>query len=293
MVNRVCRELGSKRNIIVINDEAHHCYRRKPGGEAEALKGEERTEAEKRNEEARVWISGLEAVRDQDRHPGLLRPVGNPFLPKGLRLPGRGLVPWVVSDFSLIDAIESGIVKIPRVPVADDTMQGDQPTYRYLWPRIREELPRKGRRTESVEGEPKLPVELQGALHSLYGNYEARYRQWEQSKVERASNQTPPVFIVVCNNTNVSKLVFDYVGGWERTLADSKKVLVPGQLALFSNVEDRRWKPRPLTILIDSELLESGDAMSPEFKKIAALEIDEFKSESSPIPGPRRRESDR
>src|SRR5208337_4905961 len=65
MVNRVCREVGSKKNIVVINDEAHHCYRRKPDGEPETLKGEDRTEAEKRNEEARVWISGLEAVRDK------------------------------------------------------------------------------------------------------------------------------------------------------------------------------------------------------------------------------------
>jgi len=279
MVNRVCRELGSKRNIVVINDEAHHCYRRKPDGEAETLKGEERTEAEKRNEEARVWISGLEAVRDKIGIRGFYDLSATPFFLRGSGYREGDLFPWVVSDFSLIDAIESGIVKIPRVPVADDTMQGDQPTYRYLWPRIREELPRKGRRTEAVGGEPKLPVELQGALHSLYGNYEARYRQWEQSKTEGASNQTPPVFIVVCNNTNVSKLVFDYVGGWERTFPDGSTVPVPGQLALFSNVEDGRWKARPLTILIDSEQLESGDAMSPEFKKIAALEIDEFKSE--------------
>ena len=101
------------------------------------------------------------------------------------------------------------------------------------------------------------------------------------------SSQTPPVFIVVCNNTNVSKLVFDYVGGWPRTLPDGSTVPVPGQLALFSNVEDGRWKARPLTILIDSEQLESGDAMSPEFKKIAALEIDEFKSEyRAAFPGP-------
>src|SRR5271165_1948643 len=279
MVNRVCRELGSKRNIVVINDEAHHCYRRKPDGEAETLKGEDRTEAEKRNEEARVWISGLEAVRDKIGIRGFYDLSATPFFLRGSGYREGDLFPWVVSDFSLIDAIESGIVKIPRVPVADDTMQGDQPTYRYLWPRIREELPRKGRRTEAVEGEPKLPVELQGALHSLYGNYEARYRQWEQSKAGGASNQTPPVFIVVCNNTNVSKLVFDYVGGWQRTLPDGSTIPVPGQLPLFSNVEDGRWKARPLTILIDSEQLESGDAMSPEFKQIAALEIDEFKSE--------------
>ena len=102
---------------------------------------------------------------------------------------------------------------------------------------------------------------------------------WEQNRTDGAGNQTPPVFIVVCNNTNVSKLVFDYVAGWERTLPDGSTVLVPGQLALFNNVEDGRWKDRPLTILIDSEQLESGEGMSAEFKQIAALEIEEFKTE--------------
>jgi type III restriction enzyme len=77
------------------------------------------------------------------------------------------LFPWVVSDFSLVDAIESGIVKVPRVPVADNSMIGDQPTYRSLWLRIRDDLPKKGRKTDAVSGEPKLPAELQGALHSL------------------------------------------------------------------------------------------------------------------------------
>ena len=64
MVRRACRELGNKKNIVVINDEAHHCYRRAPGAdEGEPLKGEERKEAEKREEAARVWISGLQAVK--------------------------------------------------------------------------------------------------------------------------------------------------------------------------------------------------------------------------------------
>jgi type III restriction enzyme len=284
MVNRVCRELGSKRNVVVINDEAHHCYRRKPDGETEPLKGEDRVEAEKRNEEARVWISGLEAVKGKpgDRAIGV-RAIydlsATPFFLRGSGYREGTLFPWVVSDFSLIDAIESGIVKVPRVPVADDSMQGDQPTYRNLWYRIREGLPRKGRKTGAVGGEPKLPVELQGAIHSLYSNYEARYRLWEKGQAEGGNQQTPPVFIVVCNNTNVSKLVFDYVAGWERTLPDDSTVLVSGQLAEFNNVEDGRWKDRPLTILIDSEQLESGDAMSADFKQIAAREIDEFKAE--------------
>jgi type III restriction enzyme len=59
MVRRVCRELGGKRNIVVLNDEAHHCYRRKPDGEDETLTGDDRVEAKNRQEEARIWISGI------------------------------------------------------------------------------------------------------------------------------------------------------------------------------------------------------------------------------------------
>ena len=185
----------------------------------------------------------------------------------------------MVSDFSLIDAIECGIVKVPRVPVADDQMQGDQPTYRDIWLRIREHLPKKGRRTETLSGEPNLPKELQGALHSLYGNYEKYYRQWEKNEEARAKGQTPPVFIVVCNNTNVSKLVYDYVSGWEKPLTDDNSIVVPGQLLIFNNEENGKWRARPNTILIDSEQLESGEAMSSDFKKIVAAEIEEFKNE--------------
>ena len=65
MVRRVCRELGNKKNILVINDEAHHCYRRRAGDEEVKLTGDERKEAEKREEEARIWISGLEAVKEK------------------------------------------------------------------------------------------------------------------------------------------------------------------------------------------------------------------------------------
>jgi len=279
MVRRVCRELGNKKNIIVINDEAHHCYRRRAEDEVVKLKGDERKEAEKREEEARVWISGLEAVKSKIGVKAVYDLSATPFFLRGSGYPEGTLFPWVVSDFSLIDAIESGIVKVPRVPVADDSMTSEQPTYRDLWLRIREDLPKKGRKTDAVHGEPKLPVELQGALLSLYGNYEKYYRLWEQNAEAQAKGLTPPVFIVVCNNTNVSKLVFDYVAGWEKHLSDDKTVLVPGELGIFSNVENGRWSARPNTVLIDSEQLESGEAMSADFKKIAAAEIEEFKQE--------------
>ena len=189
MVRRVCRELSTKKNIIVINDEAHHCYRRKPDApdvEDEPLTGDERIEAKQRDEEARVWISGIEAVKSKIGVKAIYDLSATPFFLRGSGYSEGTLFPWVVSDFSLIDAIEAGIVKVPRVPVADDSMTGDQPTYRDLWLRIREHLPKKGRKTEDAGGEPRLPLELQGALLSLYGNYEKYYRLWEKNAEARA-----------------------------------------------------------------------------------------------------------
>ena len=224
MVRRVCRELGNKKNIVVINDEAHHCYRRKPDGEEVKLTGDERMEAEKREEEARVWISGLEAVKDKIGVKAIYDLSATPFFLRGSGYPEGTLFPWVVSDFSLIDAIEAGIVKVPRVPVADDSMTGEQPTYRDLWLRIRERPAQEGpqdrgdrRRTQAARWSS------QGALHSLYSNYEKYYRLWEQNAEARARGMTPPVFIVVCNNTNVSKLVFDYIAGWEKPIGDADR----------------------------------------------------------------------
>jgi type III restriction enzyme len=279
MVRRVCRELGSKKNIVVLNDEAHHCYRRKPDGEDLKLSPDDRREAQKRDEEARVWISGIEAVKAKIGVKIIYDLSATPFFLRGSGYPEGTLFPWAVSDFSLIDSIEAGIVKVPRVPVSDDSMTGEQPTYRDLWLRIREDLPRKGRKTQELGGEPNLPAELQGALHSLYGNYEKYYRLWENNADARAKGITPPVFIVVCNNTNVSKLVFDYVAGWEKPIGD-KIVVQTGQLPIFRNDDGNGgWLRRPNTILVDSQQLESGEGMSDDFKKIAAREIEEFKAE--------------
>lgn len=169
MVMRVCRELGNKKHIVVLNDEAHHCYRRKPDPEPgeEALKGDERKEAAKRDQEARIWISGLEAVQRKLGLRAVYDLSATPFFLKGSGYPEGTLFPWVVSDFSLIDAIEAGIVKVPRVPVADNSLTSAQPTYRDLWTRIRDHLPKKKWGSAAITGEPHLPAELEGAIQSL------------------------------------------------------------------------------------------------------------------------------
>jgi type III restriction enzyme len=282
MVRRVTRALGTKRNIIVMNDEAHHCYRRRVGDGAElpALTGEDKREAAQRDEEARIWLSGLEAVAAKTGIRAVYDLSATPFYLRGSGWPEGTLFQWVVSDFSLIDAIEAGLVKIPRVPVDDNAEKGaSMPTYRGLWLRIRNDLPKKGRRASQDEWrEPKLPGPLEGALHSLYGNYEKAFGHWEEVAGD-GGGAGPPVFIVVCNNTTVSKLVFDYVAGWQKILPDGSQVVVPGQLEHFSNEHAGAWSVRPKTILVDSSQLDSGEAMSAEFKIAAAHQIAEFKAE--------------
>lgn len=279
MVRRVCREFGTKKNIVVISDEAHHCYVRRPGEAEERLSGQEWQEAKKRNELARIWLRGIEAVKSKIGVRAIYDLSATPFFLRGSGWPEGTLFPWVVSDFSLIDAIEAGIVKVPRVPVQDNAGVGHLPTYRNLWLSIKDALPRKGRKTDAVSGEPKLPVELEGALRSLYSNYETYFKAWEANEEARAKGITPPVFIVVCSNTNVSKLVYDWVAGWEKELPNGDTIVVPGNLTLFSNERGGEWAHRPNSILIDSEQLDSGEAMSSDFKKIAHEEVERFKAE--------------
>ena len=235
MVRRVCRAFGAKKNIVVINDEAHHCYRRRlpdavevvdgdaaeadsiaPAAVDEKLTGDELKEAKQRAEEARVWISGLEAINRKVGLRAVYDLSATPFFLSGSGYREGTLFPWVVSDFSLVDAIECGIVKVPRVPVADDASTGQIPIYRHLWPHIRDALPRKGRKAEeSGGGMPELPVELEAALYSLYGNYEKYHEQWRKAAEDAGEGAllTPPVFIVVCGNTSVSKLVYEWIPG--------------------------------------------------------------------------------
>src|SRR5205807_6281175 len=153
-----------KKNIIHNNYEAHHCYRSRPDAEAEVLKGEERVETQEREKAARVWISGLEAVKAKVGIKAIYDLSATPFFLRGSGYPEGTLFPWVISDFALIDAIECGIVKVPRVPVSDNSLGHPMPVWRNVWREIREEMPKEGRRTKRQKGETsdpeKLPLKL-------------------------------------------------------------------------------------------------------------------------------------
>lgn len=277
MIQRVMPELMGLKNILVLNDEAHHCYREKPRDEdeEEELKGDERKEAEQNNEAARLWISGLEAV---NRKLGLERVIdlsATPFFLRGSGYAEGTLFPWTMSDFSLMDAIECGIVKLPRVPVAENIPGDEMPMFRNLWENIRKDMPKKGRRKAKDLDPLALPTRLQTALQALYGHYEKTFKLWQEAGIK-----VPPCFIIVCNNTSTSKLVYDYVSGFQRKNEDGSTTLENGRLALFRNF-DEHGNPlaRPNTLLIDSEQLESGEGLDDNFRKMAADEIDRFRRE--------------
>ena len=274
MLQRACGDLMGLKNIVVLNDEAHHCYREKPQAEdGEKLKGEDREEAKKNNEAARLWISGIETVKRKLGLAAVYDLSATPFFLRGSGYAEGTLFPWTVSDFSLMDAIECGIVKLPRVPIADNIPGGDMPKFRELWKHVGPKMPKKGRGKSGALDPLDLPNDLQTALEALYGHYAKTFALWEQEGID-----VPPVFIVVCNNTSTSKLVYDFVSGFKRKNEDESETYVGGRFELFRNYDEYGNRlARPRTLLIDSEQLESGEALDKGFRDMAGDEIERFR----------------
>src|SRR5581483_2448338 len=272
MVTRVLRDVRGKGEIVVFNDEAHHCYQSRPVEEPT----DEHAEAKKSNANAKVWFRGLQAIRKKVGIKTIYDLSATPFYLGGSGYQEGFIFPWVTSDFSLMDAIEAGIVKVPRIPVDDDAA-GDQLPYLRLWDHVGTQLPKK--KSNKAHSDPHWvpPDVLEGALKSLYRSYAGAFRRWEKELAE--VGEPPPVMIVVCPNTIVSKLVFDWIAGGDVERPDGSIIPGTGALPMLSNIEDGVWVRRQRTIQIDSAQLESGEVLSADFKAAAAHEIDAFKTE--------------
>ncbi len=211
LVNRVLRDAGGKRNILVFNDEAHHAYRVKVERpeDWEEMDPDEREEWLSDKTEATVWIDGLDRIQ---KVRGINRCVDLSATPYWLNRVGQEAnrpFPWVVSDFGLMDAIESGLVKIPQLAVRDNT-GAEIPGFTNIWQWIMQ----PGRLTAAERGGsrsgPKPEAILKWAhppIAMLGGLWEETRKQWSESREE----ERPPVFIIVCKNTALANVVFEWL----------------------------------------------------------------------------------
>lgn len=286
------------KRIVVINDEAHHCYL--PKASNSKKKSEEEQETAEENKKAMVWYEGL---RQMKRLGYKVQEVydlsATPYYLKGSGYTPYSLFPWVVSDFGLVDAIESGLVKIPFLPAMDSSHDLEEPVLRNIYQHIRQELPKKGQRKAKKEAKEKgekrpigekasnLPSLLNLALEQFvedYKNYDKGIRQNNESA--RNLFTAPPVFIVVCNNTTVSKEVFKYMAGYETVDSEGNTIYVDGHFDVFSNYRNGIPVKRQPSLLIDSIAIdEANSIVNDEFKKVFSNEIELFKKEYAILHG--------
>lgn len=202
------RDLGKSGELLVLNDEAHHAYRpalREDDDaqlELEGLAPEEKGEAEEFAEEATVWVGGLDRINAVRGVKMVVDLSATPFYLKGTGYPEGDPLPWVVSDYGLVDAIEAGICKVPRIPVLDDSGRPD-PKYFRLWRDIMDKLPDSERETSKRRAKPEsVWREAQPALATLAA-------KWKETLdyFEKCQYPVPPTLIVVAANTTLSQLI--------------------------------------------------------------------------------------
>jgi type III restriction enzyme len=183
---------------MVLNDEAHHAWRPPPG--IDIGRGDEDVN------EATVWIRGLERI---DRDRTIMRCVdfsATPMYPGVMGPKAWQPFEWIVSDFALVDAIEAGLVKVPRIPT-DDNAGRSVPKYRNLWEYVKNVLPKRGD-DAAAEQHPLTDylTEVDGPLKQLAGEWEETYGHWAS-----AGREVPPVMIVVCNDTKMAQILEKHI----------------------------------------------------------------------------------
>ena len=201
---RVLKEVGTKQNILVINDEAHHAYR--PAPVPEEAKANLTSEEIAEREEATVWVAGLDRIQKVRGINFCVDFSATPFYIRGSGYDEGSPFPWIISDFGLVDAIESGIVKIPRMPV-DDNTGALIPQYFRLWEYINQQLPASERQTARRRAKPESVLrEAEGALVTLASEWKKTFEEFQ-----KVGSSVPPVMIVVCDNTDLAQLVHEHI----------------------------------------------------------------------------------
>lgn len=246
---RIRRELGSGKgrspHWLIFNDEAHHAYRRGDAASEESL-DEDKDLASKNAREATIWVEALDRINKLaggSRRRGINLCVdlsATPFYIQGSGNEVGKPFPWIVSDFSLLDAIESGLVKIPQLP-ARDVSGAEEAAYFNIWRWVQAKAKEDGLGTNIT---PEIVMNYASApINLLAQEWYQRFSEWEQQSKQQQKHPVPPVFIVVCRDTAVAKEVH----GWLANGNDSYGVAP----SWFRNAPGHE-----VTVRIDSKVME-------------------------------------
>ena len=253
----VRRVLGidAKQNLLVFNDEAHHAYRirrEEPDPNEADLIGDE-DDADDFYKEATVWVDGLDRLHKLRGINACIDLSATPYFLGRVGQDANRPFPWVVSDFSLTDAIESGLVKIPQLAVRDSTGAAI-PGYFNVWKWIKPQLTPAER--GGTRGSPRPDAILKYAntpIAMLAGLWDELRVAWEAN----ADDPRPPVFIAVAANTAIATALYEWLAN------NAPPDGVPRhRIAAFLNTPDRIN-----TIRVDSKVVhetDTGHAKSDE-----------------------------
>ena len=264
---RVLGELHERAPIMVLNDEGHHAYR-------PALADDELS---KEHEEPTVWISGLDMINQACGVRFCVDLSATPFYIQGSGHPEGKPFSWLVSDFGLVDAIESGITKIPRLPVSDTTGR-PEPKFFRLWKTIQEALSPTDLSTGKKPKPEAVYREAEAALNTLASQWKERFEYIQQAS--DSQDKTPPVMIIVCDNTKIAAHFYEKISGEEihevveennnQGKGKKKKQTVYGQGQVFPDLSNTESNSR--TLRIDSKMLDAAESEDPQKNKTQAAE---------------------
>ncbi len=280
---RILGNLVDHAPLLVLNDEGHHAWRPVAGEAAEGKAEPQMIElatgdVQEEIKEATVWVSGLDRFAAGAGVRAVVDLSATPFYIAGSGQPEGKPFPWLVSDFGLVDAIESGIVKIPRLPVSDVTGR-PEPRYYRLWHNITQTLPASKFLGGKSKGRPKPDAvyeHAEDALTTLAGQWRTQFREYEHARP--GQEIIPPVMIVVCADTTLAEHMFERISGErqedvidEETGKKSKQTVYGDGLKGFAEFRNDDGVRR--TIRIDSKLLAQAESDGGGNRQQAAEEL--------------------
>lgn len=267
---RVLGPLSSHKDIVVINDEAHHAYRKPP-----EVKISKKQAAEQGIDldEATRWIEGLDRIHKTRRILRCFDLSATPFAPTGKKSTDTSLFEWIISDFGLNDAIEAGLVKTPRVVVRDNAVPDAKSLRSKLYHIYRDDSVSQdlNRKAEPHEALPKL---VQDAYTLLGADWRETLRQWDE-----VGHHSPPVMLTVCNRTETAARIEHYMNQgdahWPELHAPTKTLRVDSKVLDKAEIGEAATSDKDYEQHL-KQIIQSANIAEIRRKKLLALKKEEL-----------------